>query len=466
MLTRIEVSGFRNLVDFTVDLGAFQILAGPNASGKSNFFDLLVFLSRLASNDSIRSAFAGIRGEPLEQFTTSKPGSFLKTMKIAVEAIVPRNIRDPWGEGAELSSTHLRYSVELRVVDSSATGPSIRIAREELRSLRKSQTKERLGFPYSTSFAHSYLRWRSSRPAFISTESDRIVLHQDGRAGRKREYRKDDLQGTVLSAVNAVTFRHAYAMRQVLCGIKVLQLEPSNLRMPSEIGVFSNDRDAVLGTTGSNLPTVLARMQSLDSRTLAELAASLRSVVSDAVKVDVLKDETHKQWIARVSFSHGGPFPATLLSDGTLRILALAAMRHDPRHEGVLCFEEPENGIHPLRMKGFLTILRGLAVDPGAALPPGRSALTALRQLLVNTHSPVLVSLAPSSALLFAECSRHARPDLDDPVLVGRFLKVKDELALRQAGKRRDYVTRREVLDYLQSVEQTPWQSASNTSAE
>ena len=48
MLTRFEVSGFKNLNDVVVEFGPFTCVAGPNAVGKSNLFDAIRFLSGLA----------------------------------------------------------------------------------------------------------------------------------------------------------------------------------------------------------------------------------------------------------------------------------------------------------------------------------------------------------------------------------------------------------------------------------
>ena len=41
MLTRFEVSGFKNLRDVVVDFGPFTCIAGPNGVGKSNLFDAI-----------------------------------------------------------------------------------------------------------------------------------------------------------------------------------------------------------------------------------------------------------------------------------------------------------------------------------------------------------------------------------------------------------------------------------------
>ena len=47
MLTRLEVNGFKNLVDFALDFGPYTCIAGPNGVGKSNIFDAIRFLSLL-----------------------------------------------------------------------------------------------------------------------------------------------------------------------------------------------------------------------------------------------------------------------------------------------------------------------------------------------------------------------------------------------------------------------------------
>jgi predicted ATPase len=43
MFTRIEAENYRCLRKFAVELGPYQVLAGPNASGKSTLFDVVNF---------------------------------------------------------------------------------------------------------------------------------------------------------------------------------------------------------------------------------------------------------------------------------------------------------------------------------------------------------------------------------------------------------------------------------------
>ena len=62
MLTRLKVSGFKNLVDVDVRFGPFTCVVGPNGVGKSNLFDVIRFLSALA-NQTLMSAAASVRDQ-------------------------------------------------------------------------------------------------------------------------------------------------------------------------------------------------------------------------------------------------------------------------------------------------------------------------------------------------------------------------------------------------------------------
>jgi AAA15 family ATPase/GTPase len=62
MLTRLKVSGFKNLVDVEIRFGPFTCIAGPNGVGKSNVFDAIRFLSALADRSLIEAALS-VRAE-------------------------------------------------------------------------------------------------------------------------------------------------------------------------------------------------------------------------------------------------------------------------------------------------------------------------------------------------------------------------------------------------------------------
>jgi AAA15 family ATPase/GTPase len=62
MLTRLKISGFKNLYNVDVRFGPFTCIAGTNGVGKSNLFDAIGFLSKLA-NCSLVEAALSVRDE-------------------------------------------------------------------------------------------------------------------------------------------------------------------------------------------------------------------------------------------------------------------------------------------------------------------------------------------------------------------------------------------------------------------
>ena len=62
MITRMKISGFKNIVELDVRFGPFTCIAGANGVGKSNLFDAIIFLSALAEKTFIEAA-TQVRGE-------------------------------------------------------------------------------------------------------------------------------------------------------------------------------------------------------------------------------------------------------------------------------------------------------------------------------------------------------------------------------------------------------------------
>ena len=62
MLTRLQIKGFKNLVDVDVRFGPFTCAAGCNGVGKSNLFDAICFLGSLARMPLLEAA-QSVRGE-------------------------------------------------------------------------------------------------------------------------------------------------------------------------------------------------------------------------------------------------------------------------------------------------------------------------------------------------------------------------------------------------------------------
>jgi predicted ATPase len=135
------------------------------------------------------------------------------------------------------------------------------------------------------------------------------------------------------------------------------------------------------------------------SRALTEIANRLAELLPEVREVRVENDPRFQTYTVRVRGPDGVFHPARALSDGTLRFLVLATLLEDPEARGTLCIEEPENGIHPERIPPMVRLLRDFAIDPSRAMDRDNP----LRQVIVNTHSPLVFRQVELDEVVFLE---------------------------------------------------------------
>jgi predicted ATPase len=411
LITQIEIDGFKTFKDFKVKLAPFQVIVGPNGSGKSNLFDALHLLSRLADTDLL-SAFQGLRCNAGELFTKLPDGQSVRRMKMAVEMLLDRKVRDRWGVEVVLEDNRLRYELEITRHVSESGLERLHITHEELRSIPAgmdrwykkhgifSQTKKwryfietnPLGFPISA----------TREPNLPEVPKIPMIrLRVDG-VRRSKTFTAEKIEGTVLSGVTNTEYRHAIAAREGLRSLRFLHLNPEALRRPS-----STTSQAFLSEDGENLPTTLARMQAEDKFALVDVSRDMADLVPGILTIRLEQDKPSDKYVIYAETSDRRSFSSKVLSDGTLRLLALATLRNDPQFEGILCLEEPENGVHPLRLKNVTRLLREMATDFNDLEQAGEP----LRQVLVTTHSPALISQPEVvGSLLFAYTATQMVP--------------------------------------------------------
>lgn len=422
MITRIELDSFKSFQDFKLDLEPLQVIVGPNAAGKSNLFDAVILLSHLADAD-LRTAFQRMRGDAGELFTVHGNGTREAKMRLAVEMLVEPRIVDSWGATAELKYTRLRYDLSI-VRQADAKGlERLYVDRESLALIQrgKDEWAKRQGLDKQPYWLPPVT---GGRAPFISTEPEQgvstIFLHQDGRSGRKGSV-ASRMERTVLSGVANTEFPHAFAARSEMQAWRFLQLNPEVLRQPS-----SMVGGQVMGADGSYLPGALARLAAHDPYILNDIGRELGKLVPGVVRVEVEADRTRDEYVIWVHTQDGRRFSSRVLSDGTLRMLALVTLKNDPDHSGVVLFEEPENGVHPRRLKSIASLIKELATN----FHDWEQAEQPLRQFLCNTHSPVFISepgILPH--VLFAFTSLRSAPGFSGgPLRITRMVPVRASL--------------------------------------
>lgn len=419
MLTRVQISGFKNLNDVDLRFGPFTCIAGPNAAGKSNLFDALTFLSRLTQSTLLEAALSVRSGTSDIRSIFYRVGDEIsKTISISAEMILPQTGFDDLGQEATATTSFVRYELEIEYIEGSQAPNlgNLRINSEKLDRLKITDAPKHLRFPHTpNSWRKSVLSGRRTTP-FISTiekdEEIQIRIHQDGSQGKPRSFLAKNLPRTVISTANAAESPTAQLAKEEMHSWRLLQLEPASMRAPDSFMTTPRIND-----DGAHLPATLYSLAHSESEisdgtegegVMYQVASRLRDLLNDVRLVNIDRDEKRELLTLTLKNAEGTILPANALSDGTLRFLALSIMENDPRSLGLICFEEPENGMHPERIPDMIQLLQDIACDVDEPIGDDNP----LRQVIINTHSPLVVANVPYDSLLLAT--------LENRILMGK----------------------------------------------
>jgi predicted ATPase len=439
------VQGFKSLTDAEVRFGPFTCIAGANGAGKSNLFDAILFLRDLADHSIVEAAHrvrdrSGSRRGDLRSLFTKTSDSKLPNIVLEADFIVSNEVTDDFGRKARPSTTFLTYRIELKYITDHEFNERIELVSEQLTYLPRGSAKKHIGFKCSKEFLTSAFIGERRAPFITTTENNAgtsiINVSQDGNSGRPSQIPAQNSPRTVLGSANTDERPTVLAARREMQSWKLLQLEPSRLRSPDE---FSDDPHITFD--GAHIPSTLERLKRYEeiSNRVATLLPEVR-----AVSVDV--DNTRRLKTLLLEQRNGVIHQARALSDGTLRFLALATMAFDSDSKGLICLEEPENGIHPSRITAILELLREMAVDPQTAVGPENP----LRQVIINTHSPVVVrNLTPDELLVAVPIRKHRSSFTAYGAIVNSWRLTHPDYLSELTPK----VTVTELLDYLRNLD-------------
>ncbi|MFN0037876.1 MAG: AAA family ATPase [Saprospiraceae bacterium] len=349
MIQHIKAS---NLLSFGPDgldleLHDLNVLIGPNGSGKSNFLEIFELLKSLPRSEEDSNNLNAVisRGGGMEEWICKIERA--SAFRLQVVAGVEATFWEPTIEHSLTVSKHtLIYKEEIREIEDSGNVKFVLFLRDnDLLSFPNPSSKKlddvnglRLG-------GLSILSRRSNGDVIgsLSLTYERIRLYREWSFGRNTIFRTPQ------------------------------RADQRNDRLESDF---------------SNLGMFLSRLRK-DPSTKRALVAALQELYDGITDFEVITEGGAIQ----IFFTEGDfSFPATRLSDGTLRYLCLIALLLDPTPPPLICIEEPELGLHP----DVLPQLADLLVDASKRT-----------QLIVTTHSDVLIdalSERPESVLV---CEKH-----------------------------------------------------------
>ncbi len=389
MIRRIHIQRYKSLRDVEVALKPLSVLFGPNAAGKSNFIDALQLLSRIAASRSLKEAFEPpYRGKPMESFSFDETGleglmhkesvSFQIEADIelspAVIAAVNKEILETKrgqsganGSDAKRPASfihyeNLRYRIEIGITPRSGV---LHVSDEYLVALGQN------GEP------------RSKPLPFLQRVNHRIHLRMEGQA--HPTYFDQYLDHAIVSRpLYAPHYPHLAALKKELQSWFFYYFEPRE-RMRAPTGVKEVRH---IGSMGEELAAFLNTLNSLDPRQFKAVEKALHSLIPS---ITGIRTEVNKVGEVELSLMEGAvAMPARVLSEGTLRALGLLALSGVKEPPALVGFEEPENGVHPRRIRDIAKILESRAESGDT-------------QLIVTTHSPILPDHIPNESLFVCQ---------------------------------------------------------------
>ncbi len=386
MFKKIEARRFKCLHMIDIRLRPFNILIGPNASGKSSLLEVFQFLQdALESNveEAVRR-----RGNSLREIVWRHENPE-KGFEFAVEADIPETLQTN-------GYTRIRYEVGVGLGEN---GEGIVVTGENLWLVVGSQEDE--ASYRRTLFPVEPVERNVVHPSGAKTPKGyRVVVRKVRPKGN--DYFRSERTGwnitfrlspkrLALSGVPEDTDRFPVALwfRDFLKeGIQTLRLNSLAMRQPCP-----GDSPRVFQPDGSNLPIMIEMLTFAHRKRFEWWVGHLKTVLEDLENVEVKERPEDRSRYLTIRYCNGISVPSWMLSDGTLRLLALTLIAYLPPKERVFLIEEPENGIHPRAIEAVFQALH--SVYEG--------------QVFLATHSPVFMALAqPKDLLVFGKTNSGA----------------------------------------------------------
>jgi predicted ATPase len=411
MISKVEAVNYRCLRNISQALGRFHVMAGPNGSGKSTFLEVLRVLGAFAG-EGIESVWEESKARQIPELLFGRRkgtaqvsgGRYFGTsnhkFQLAIEMPIPTDVLDRLGRKNSERRKFVRYEVELggrtdrEVNEGRIFAENLWLLEAAADTKRTDTVQEEFDFPARSQPDRDLIHGQTKTPAgwrkvasksseqnayFKSETSDwNFTLKNGRRRSALSSLPEDERFGLANWAKTSLT----HAVQKLSLRSELMQATCPPLREKR----FSPD--------GSTLPLVVQQLRR-DEHGFQSWLEHLQTILPIR-DVEVIEREEDKNTYLRVFYESGLQVPSWHVSDGTLRMMALTLLPYLRSQGTIYLIEEPENGIHPQAVEAVFQSLS--SVYDG--------------QVLVATHSPVLVGLIKPEQLLCFSKTAEGETDI------------------------------------------------------
>ncbi|WP_351232257.1 AAA family ATPase [Streptomyces sp. NPDC002133] len=361
-LLHLSVDNYRTLTRVELPLGPLTVLVGPNAAGKSNVLHALEFLG-LVTQHGITATLKGLGGYP--EIAYRGGDRFTSLMRVGVKGV--------WGpHGSESQPDSYELTLRYRLRRGKGSNDYVLSRRERLEHRAPDGSSTVLDLK-STKTSVTYPQRPKQVTSKFAVQPQESALHSS--AGLPVGHPVDAGLST---------------LADLLRSIRVFDIDVRAARRPAPIG-----ESAHLMDDGSNIADFLKELRE-DADAWELFLEDITTVLPHIEDIEILPTP-HRPDRVTVAIHERGLRGSTRLADasfGTVRLLCLLALFHDPHSPAMTCIEEIDHGIHPHALELLSHRLREAS---------DRS------QFLVTTHSPVFVDQLRPEEFVVCERDEHGR---------------------------------------------------------
>jgi len=369
MIQSFTIENFKSYKTAVLKLAPLTVMVGANASGKSNALEAIRFLSWMAQGQKLSSL----------QFEINQNNAAIRGQ---IKDVFFRGDNE-FKLGCEVQD--LGHSWELQITLDHRLGKEIHISKESMKidssEILYETTKPTLDLATDISVAFNNFARGGKNPQVICSDQLGVFTQMSTYGKISPNYKKSNqLIGQLSRYTESLLTR-------------ILFLDPS----PQSMRSYSFISDSKLQGNGSNISSVLFNLVNNGYNPLIKDKGSLKNEILSFIKSLPEQDITDMEFLegprGEVMLSLTETFgnksqkmDAGILSDGTLRVLAIAAALLSAPEESIVIIEEIDNGVHPSRAKQLLNQINKVAVERGL-------------RIILSTHNPALMDALPDEVI-------------------------------------------------------------------
>lgn len=375
MIDSISISNFKSFKNAELRFSPLTLLIGPNASGKSNAIEAIRLLSWLAKGQrlddierNIHGADSLVRGQARDLF--QKPYSLTPSTR-QNESYTINPITEIRCKISEKRNNWNFLSLNIGLINDHLIVYDEKISDLEDKNLYEISTEP---IPHTNEVWVRYNNFMmEEEESLIPCSNQQAIFYQLETPGRFKDSHEESQK--IIPFVTK-------SFREALRSIVFIDPQPSLMRN------YTHVRNDEITEDCSNISSVINTITKSEKNSIF-LLDFIRSLPEQDIETIGFIETDRNDVMVRLVESFGGKeniIDAPLLSDGTLRVLAVAAVLLTAPEGSLVIIEEIDNGIHPSRADLLISNIKETAERRNL-------------RVLLTSHNPALLDALPDESL-------------------------------------------------------------------